>query len=283
MAWIGKSYNPCATPKGGYFVSLWGFMVLIGIVEFVIMTPALSLFLETKQVAYANMLFQGFFIFALSALLVETYYRRSHSEIVWRLSTRDYVPRNTLPMLLLFVVTLVSSGILSWAMELLPVPALFQTMERITTEQYEQMIAEREPISRALIWLGTVVAAPFGEELFFRGGLLGWLLTRVKDKHAAIWLVALIFSAVHMQWTGFPARLLIGGILGYVAIYGGLWMAILFHLLNNLLALALPEVEDWSGTWWLVIVALPAMILLTNYMKTVATQKWATTDKEDLI
>lgn len=280
MEWIGKGYNLSATPKGGYFFSLWGFMVLMLIALSVIVEPALSLFLSAKQAGYANMVAQGFIVFAIPAWLVETYYRRSHLEVVWRLNREDYVSKNTLPMLLLFVLTLGAASIMSWAMNLLPVPALFQELEELTSKIYDEMMAEREPVSRLLIWLGTVVAAPFGEELFFRGALMGWILTKIKNKHVAIWIVALIFSMVHMQWSGFPARLLIGGILGYVALYGGLWMAILFHLLNNLLALVLPEFDDWGSGWWMILAAIPVMMLLINYMKTVATRKWATIGNE---
>lgn len=283
MEWIGNSYNPSATPKGGYFFSLWGFLVLMGIVLTVIMIPALVLLSDDKMAMYAGLLLQGFVLFALPAWLVETYYRRSHMEEVWRLRTQDVVPRNIAPMLLLLISTLAGVAALTSAMEVLPVPALFEELERATTEQYEQIMTEREPMKRILIWLGTVVAAPFGEELFFRGALMGWLLTKMKNKHVAIWIVALVFSAVHMQWTGFPGRLLIGGMLGYVAIYGGLWMAILFHFLNNLLALLLPDIDKVDGIWWVILIALPAIVLVLRYMKSVAAQNKATTENKDIV
>ncbi|MDD7437289.1 MAG: type II CAAX endopeptidase family protein [Bacteroidales bacterium] len=272
MEWIGKSYNPKATPKGGYFFSLWGFSLLMGIVIMVIITPALSLLMEAKQAMYVSLLLQGFLLFAFPAWLVETYYRRSHLEMVWRLSPQDYVMKNTIPMLLLSACTILGASVLTWKMESLPVPALFQEMERLTTEQYEMILADRQPLNRVLVWMSTVVAAPFGEEVFFRGAMMGWLLTKIKNKHAVIWIVALIFSVVHMQWTGFPARLLIGGVLGYVALYGGLWMAIFFHLLNNLAALALPQLDNLGSNWWIIVIAIPAMVLLTKYMKAVAIQ-----------
>lgn len=33
------------------------------------------------------------------------------------------------------------------------------------------------------------------------------------------------------------ARWFMGAILGYIALYGGLWMAVLLHMLNNLIVL----------------------------------------------
>lgn len=283
MNCIGKSYNPNATPKGGYFFSLWGFMLLMAMVLALIILPVLMLRMDVARATYIGLLVQGFILFALPAWLVETYYRRSHLEEVWRLDTRDFVPKNLIPMFLLSVCTIISGSILVTQVEKLPVPAIFQELEQLTTEQYEMLVLEKDPLNRIFIWLGTVVAAPFGEELFFRGALLGWMLTKVKNEHAAIWIVALIFSAVHMQWSGLPTRLLIGGMLGYVAIYGGLWMAMLFHLLNNLLALGFPEQEASQGSWLWILITLPAMILLLKQMKRVATQNGLTTENNKIV
>lgn len=283
MNWIGKSYNPNATPMGGYFFSLWGFMLLMGMVLSLIILPLLMLCLDVARATYISLVAQGFILFALPAWLVETYYRRSHLEEVWRLDTSDFVPKNLIPMFLLLVCTIISGFILSTLVEKLPVPAIFQELEQLTTEQYEMLMSEKDPLNRIFIWLGTVVAAPFGEELFFRGALLGWMLTKVKNKHAAIWIVALIFSAVHMQWSGLPTRLLIGGMLGYVAIYGGLWMAMLFHLLNNLIALGFPDLDTFQGSWLLILVTLPPTILLIKQMKRVASQQWLTADNNEIV
>ncbi len=73
-----------------------------------------------------------------------------------------------------------------------------------------------------------------GEELLFRGLVqnifAGWL----KNKHVAVWLSAILFSAMHMQFYGFIPRLLLGAMLGYLLVWSGsLYLPILAHFINN--------------------------------------------------
>ncbi len=73
-----------------------------------------------------------------------------------------------------------------------------------------------------------------GEELLFRGIVqnifTGWL----KNKHTAVWLTAILFSAMHMQFYGFVPRLLLGAMLGYLLVWSGnIWWPILAHFINN--------------------------------------------------
>ena len=69
------------------------------------------------------------------------------------------------------------------------------------------------------------------EELFFRGTLLRY------NTHIAVWMVAAVFSAVHMQLYGFIPRMLLGAMLGYAYIWSGnLWVPMLMHAANNALA-----------------------------------------------
>ena len=52
--------------------------------------------------------------------------------------------------------------------------------------------------------------------------------------HIAIWITAIIFSAVHFQFYGFIPRVLLGAFFGYLALWSGsLWLPIFAHALNN--------------------------------------------------
>lgn len=76
--------------------------------------------------------------------------------------------------------------------------------------------------------------AGFSEELFFRGGLQQLLITKPMNAHAAIWITAAVFSAIHLQFFGFFPRLLLGAWFGYVAWWSGtLWVPVAAHVLNN--------------------------------------------------
>lgn len=71
------------------------------------------------------------------------------------------------------------------------------------------------------------------EELFFRGGIQR-MLCEVMSKHAAVWVAAFIFSAMHFQFFGFVPRLLLGAFFGYLYIWSGsIWTAVIAHTINN--------------------------------------------------
>lgn len=76
------------------------------------------------------------------------------------------------------------------------------------------------------------------EEFFFRGTLQPIFRNWFHNKHVAVWVTAIIFSAIHMQFSGFFARLLLGAYLGYLFVWSGsLWLPILAHLLHNTLSI----------------------------------------------
>lgn len=76
--------------------------------------------------------------------------------------------------------------------------------------------------------------AAIGEELFFRGCMQNVLLLWTKNIHVAVWITAIFFSAMHLQFLGFFPRLALGVVLGYLYVWThSLWTPILFHFLNN--------------------------------------------------
>lgn len=78
------------------------------------------------------------------------------------------------------------------------------------------------------------VLTGMGEEIFFRAGLLGSMHHGGVNRHVAVWTVALIFSAFHMQFFGFVPRLLLGAWFGYLMLWSGeVWTPIIGHALNN--------------------------------------------------
>ena len=75
-----------------------------------------------------------------------------------------------------------------------------------------------------------------GEELFFRGSIFN-IVRQWKGAVVAIWLTAAIFSAIHFQFYGFVPRLLLGAFFGYLLLWSGnMWLPILAHFVNNLMA-----------------------------------------------
>lgn len=89
------------------------------------------------------------------------------------------------------------------------------------------------------LFLIAVIPA-IGEELMFRGVLQRILNDWTKNIHLAIWISAILFSAMHMQFYGFLPRMLMGALFGYIFYWSGsLWIPILAHFINNALAVSL--------------------------------------------
>ena len=134
-------------------------------------------------------------------------------------------------------------------------------------------------VSALLVNLFLMAVLPaVSEEITFRGVLqrlltapngLSPLASRLSP-HLAIWLTAIIFSAVHMQFYGFVPRMLMGALFGYMFVWtGSLWVPMLMHFVNNGMAVLLYFLANKAGwemdkvdaigtneTLWLGIVSL---------------------------
>jgi membrane protease YdiL (CAAX protease family) len=76
-----------------------------------------------------------------------------------------------------------------------------------------------------------------GEELLFRGVLQRIFTRMTKSHHWGIWITAILFSALHMQFYGFVPRMLLGVMFGYLLVWSGsMWIPILAHFFNNAFA-----------------------------------------------
>lgn len=80
-----------------------------------------------------------------------------------------------------------------------------------------------------------IAALPaLGEELIFRGCLQRIFTRWFGSYHTGIWIAAIIFSAIHVQFYGFIPRMLLGALFGYLLVWSNtMWVPVLAHLLNN--------------------------------------------------
>ena len=84
------------------------------------------------------------------------------------------------------------------------------------------------------ILLIVAIVPAVGEELLFRGVLQKIMIKWTKSAHWGIWITAILFSAMHMQFFGFFPRLLLGLLFGYLFLWSkSLWLPILGHFINN--------------------------------------------------
>jgi len=83
-----------------------------------------------------------------------------------------------------------------------------------------------------IVMIGILPAV--GEELLFRGIVQQLFKQKFGNAHAAIWISAAIFSALHMQFFGFLPRLVLGAMFGYMLEWSGsLWLPMIAHFVNN--------------------------------------------------
>jgi len=104
--------------------------------------------------------------------------------------------------------------------------------------------------SLAETFLNVIIIAilpAIGEEFLFRGVLQKLFTKILKNPHFAIWITAIIFSAIHIQFFGFFPRMLLGLLFGYLVFYyRSIWLAVIAHFTNNLLAFLLFHFSDSS-------------------------------------
>ncbi len=112
----------------------------------------------------------------------------------------------------------------------------------------EEIFEKADGVSgKIILVILTIVLAPIVEEIFFRGFLQRAAIQFIKNRHVAIILVAVLFSAVHYsldiswnaQWHLWGV-FVIGVVLGYIVNRTGrLGMAIATHIGFNLVAFIL--------------------------------------------
>lgn len=120
---------------------------------------------------------------------------------------------------------------------------------------------------RAALAVVAALAAPFAEEVSFRGYLLSALGTRLPPWRAILGTSAL-FGIMHLDPVRLPAVLFMGVVLGWLAWRSGsLWPAVAAHVANNALGAAVllrgapdpTETADPAGAAALLAFGLAAM------------------------
>ena len=134
-------------------------------------------------------------------------------------------------------------------MRMIPEPEALAPLSAQVERTTEMMISDHSVGGITLALIALVVVAPLTEEYLFRGVLQQWVLSVTRSGHTAVWVVALLFSLIHMEWGGLLSRTFMGVLLGYAALYGGLRVSVPMHALNNLLVYLLllcGDPEPWS-------------------------------------
>jgi uncharacterized protein len=120
-----------------------------------------------------------------------------------------------------------------------------------------------------------------GEELLFRGVIQRIFTNWSRSYHWGIWISALLFSALHMQFYGFVPRVFLGVLFGYLLVWSGsMWLPIIAHFINNGVAIVAiylidkellnPEIEEIGSTsdsFYMAVISLALIIIILMMIK----------------
>lgn len=114
----------------------------------------------------------------------------------------------------------------------------FEEWARAYEEQGEKMtkfLTDFSSVSELFIALMIIAVFPaIAEEYVFRGLVQKKLFEGTKNIHVAIWVSAILFSAIHLQFFGFVPRMLLGALFGYLYFWSGnFWVPVVAHFTNN--------------------------------------------------
>lgn len=121
--------------------------------------------------------------------------------------------------------------------KMIPLPAALAFLKSSSekTAELEKLITTfNNPLQFVLVSLVIALIPAIGEEMFFRGLLLGDLLKGKMNPLSAILISGLIFSISHHRFENVLAIWLMGSFLGYLYyVSGSLWLPVIVHFTNN--------------------------------------------------
>lgn len=142
----------------------------------------------------------------------------------------------------------------------------------------------KNPIRLIPVAFVMAVVPAVGEELFFRGLLMGTFLRAKMRPATAIILSGFLFSIIHFEFDNTLAIWVLGSFLGYLYyVSGSLWLPIAAHFVNNFLTVLLKylfnigvisaDVAEAATPWYataISVVLFAGCLFLFNKWKTPA-------------
>ena len=147
-------------------------------------------------------------------------------------------------LLVASILIIVSIPAINWLVEInegMKLPGVFKGLENWmkdsenkTNKLTEAFLNVTTPGGLVVNLIIIALLAAVGEELLFRGVILQLFVEWFKNRHLAVILSAILFSALHLQFYGFLPRMVLGILFGYIFIWSGsLWIPIVLHFIFN--------------------------------------------------
>lgn len=236
----------------GFFIGQ--FVATIAIILFLVVNGAGMEILSDPNALYQNIsqsqllisqsLYTIFFTIAVPWFYMKTLAKKPLKSLF------DEIKVEPMPFLIALFATVafifVNGYIIDWNANI-DLPEFMSGFEK-WAKQLEETMAETTKLfttfenfgAFALAFVVVAILPGIGEELLFRGLLQNALHRWTKNTHAAIWISAFLFSAIHLQFYGLFPRMALGALFGYLYVWSGnLWYPIIAHITNNGLALVI--------------------------------------------
>jgi len=167
----------------------------------------------------------------------------------------------------IMIVALPAVNLFEYLNRMIPMPQSAIDAEANADELMKSFL-QTNSLGDILVNLGLFAVLPaICEEMTFRGTLQQILYKGQSDQgqstkvHIAIWVTAIIFSAIHMQFLGFIPRMLMGALFGYLFVWSGsLWIPIVMHFTNNAIGILLynsnADTMSADVTWWMGVISI---------------------------
>lgn len=263
----------------GLIAALWG----VNLME----SPEVLRNFDNAQTVHINrvlLLFQHIGLFIVPAWVFSKL--SSHR---WRpyVGFRPVLPPFVWGSALIMILSLPAINAMAWLNQQLVLPeflrgveAVFQNLEESAAE-LTTAITKTDNVWELLANIFVIALIPaIGEEMIFRGLVLPILRRWTRSVHWAVWISALLFSMMHLQFYGFVPRLVLGALLGYLFVWSRtLWAPIIAHFTNNALALIViffitrggidEELDSFDPTgidWVWLVGSVAAAIWLIRYL-----------------
>lgn len=181
-----------------------------------------------------------------------------------------------------FILTLSFTGALAAMNAAIDLPEWASSIEGDIAGVLDTLITSSSWPMFVVVLVIIAVLPALGEEIIFRGLIQPAVIKSTGSSHFGVWVTALMFGLVHMQFAGVLPRVFLGAVLGFLAYYSQrLWIPIVAHcLFNGLQAIAVrltlmdveqaadatQKVETWQVLATMVVAAgalfffLPKMI-----------------------
>lgn len=197
--------------------------------------------ISQENVAFLKFLqlVQSIGLFIVPSLLLAFLFGESVLDYL-RLNRKPFLYSSLLAILIIFI----SNPLINFTAELnskLSLPGFLSGLENWmkssedSAAKLTELFLKTDSIGGLFFNIFMIALIPaIGEEFLFRGIIQRIFKEWTKNDHLAIWLSAIIFSALHFQFYGFLPRVILGAMFGYLfVISGNLWLPVLSHFINN--------------------------------------------------